>query len=132
MCPANLSTQRSDLCCPVSLVLGRLEKNEIPPSCFFPTANSGHYLSGKETEAERRDPHIQEPCSWPLPDTRWRALGSWGFGELLTLASFSDLVTGLWLYPPMPTTVCFIKVRGRSRLQRAFVRSWFPGERVDT
>lgn len=41
---------------------------------------------------------------WPFLDTRW-TLGSLAsdlgtLGELLTLASFSDLVTGFWLCYP--------------------------------
>lgn len=69
----------------------------------------------------------------PFPDTRWTLsslasdLGT--LGELLTLASFSDLMTGFGLCYPMSAS-------GRHGVgagsKRAFVRSWFPGERVDT
>lgn len=105
--------QWSDLYYPVSLALGHLEKNEIPPSPFFPTADPGHHLSGKETTSRSPAPG---PSLTPGrgPWLLWpQILELW---ELLTLASFSDLVIGLWLYCPMPTAICLIKVWGTSPL----------------
>lgn len=103
-----------------SLDLGHLEKNEIPYSRPSPQPTSGiavnwSSLSGKETEAERRrDPITRSPASAP-PHTHqvegpgFFGLRSWGFGEHLTLASFSDLVTETWFHPPVSTTVFLSK-----------------------